>query len=255
MNVPGMKVLIVDDEPLAREGMALLLREEPSIAAISEARNGREAVRMIRADHPELVLLDVQMPEMDGFGVLREIGAELMPPVIFVTAHDQYAIKAFEVNAIDYLLKPVTRERCSQALARVRERIGAGADNQHVLSLLQTLAAPPRYLARVALRTAGRISFVNIEDIQFVQAAENYVQLNLGNARHLLHVPIATLEASLDPREFLRIHRSIIVNVKHVRELETGPHGEFIVVLLGGARLQSSRSYHEKIKAWAANPF
>jgi two-component system LytT family response regulator len=255
MNSPGMKVLVVDDEPLAREGMALLLREEPSIGAIAEARNGREAVRMIRADRPDLVLLDVQMPELDGFGVLKEIGAELMPPVIFVTAHDQYAIKAFEVNAIDYLLKPVTRERCSQALARVRERMGAGADNQHVLSLLQTLAAPPRYLARVALRAAGRISFVNIGDIQFVQAAENYVQLNLANARHLLHVPIATLEASLDPQEFLRIHRSVIVNVRHVRELETGPHGEYIVVLQGGARLQSSRSYHEKIKAWAANPF
>ncbi len=255
MNASGMKVLIVDDEPLAREGMALLLREEPSIGSIAEARNGREAVQMIRADRPDLVLLDVQMPEMDGFGVLRDIGAELMPPLIFVTAHDHYAIKAFEVNAIDYLLKPVTRERCSQALARVRERMGAGPDNQHVLSLLQTLAAPPKYLARVALRSAGRISFVNVEDIQFVQAAENYVQLNLGNTRHLLHVPIATLEASLDPREFLRIHRSIIVNVKHVRELETGPHGEFIVVLQGGARLQSSRSYHEKIKDWAANPF
>jgi two-component system LytT family response regulator len=210
---------------------------------------------MIRANRPDLVLLDVQMPEMDGFGVLKEIGAERMPPVIFVTAHDQYAIKAFEVNAIDYLLKPVTRERCSQALARVRERISQGADNQHVMSLLQQLAAPPQYLQRVALRSAGKIAFVNIEDILFVQAAENYVQLNLKASRHLLHVPIATLEASLDPQEFLRIHRSIIVNVRHVRELETGAHGEYIVVLQGGTKLQSSRSYHEKIKAWAANPF
>jgi two-component system, LytTR family, response regulator len=250
-----MNVLIVDDEPLAREGMVLLLREESSISAVAQARNGDEAVRMIRANRPDLVLLDVQMPEMDGFGVLREIGAEHMPPVIFVTAHDKYAIQAFEVNAIDYLLKPVTRERCSQALARVRERMGEGPDNRHVLSLLQTLAAPPQYLARVALRAAGKISFVGVEDIQYIQAAENYVQLNLGNARHLLHVPIATLEASLDPKDFLRIHRSIIVNVKHVKELETGPHGEYIVVLQGGARLQSSRSYHEKIKKWAANPF
>jgi two-component system LytT family response regulator len=250
-----MNVLIVDDEPLAREGMALLLKEEPSIASVVEARNGAEAVEAIRARRPDLVLLDVQMPEMDGFGVLKEIGAERMPPVIFVTAHDQYAIKAFEVNAIDYLLKPVTRERCSQALARVRERISQGADNQHVMSLLQQLAAPPRYLQRVALRSAGKIAFVSIEDILFVQAAENYVQLNLKASRHLLHVPIATLEASLDPQEFLRIHRSIIVNVRHVRELETGAHGEYIVVLQGGTKLQSSRSYHEKIKNWAANPF
>jgi two-component system LytT family response regulator len=250
-----MNVLIVDDEPLAREGMQLLLREEPSIAATTQARNGAEAVSMIRANRPDLVLLDVQMPEMDGFGVLKEIGAERMPPVIFVTAHDQYAIKAFEVNAIDYLLKPVTRERCSQALARVRERISQGADNQHVMSLLQQLAAPPRYLQRVALRSAGKIGFVNIEDILYVQAAENYVQINLKASRHLLHVPIATLEASLDPADFLRIHRSIIVNVRHVKELETGPHGEYIVVLQGGTKLQSSRSYHEKIKKWAANPF
>jgi two-component system LytT family response regulator len=250
-----MNVLIVDDEPLAREGMALLLRAEPGVASLAQARNGGEAVAMIRAHRPDLVLLDVQMPEMDGFGVLKEIGAERMPPVIFVTAHDQYAIKAFEVNAIDYLLKPVTGERCTQALARVRERISHGPDNRHVMSLLQQLAAPPQYLARVALRSAGKIAFVNIEEILYIQAAENYVQLNLKASRHLLHVPIATLEASLDPKDFLRIHRSLIVNVKQVRELETGPHGEYIVVLQGGAKLQSSRSYHEKIKSWAANPF
>lgn len=233
----------------------MLLREEPGMGSVVQARNGAEGVKLIRASRPDLVLLDVQMPEMDGFGVLKEIGAENMPPVIFVTAHDQYAIKAFEVNAIDYLLKPVTRERCSQALARVRERLGAGGDNRHVMSLLQTLADAPKYLARIALRSAGKISFVNIEDIQYVQAAENYVQLHLKASRHLLHVPIATLEASLDPAQFLRIHRSLIVNVKHVKELETGPHGEYIVVLQGGARLQSSRTYHEKIKRWAANPF
>src|SRR6188768_4426754 len=155
-----MNVLIVDDEPLARAGMRMLLEEEAAITSMGEARNGAEAVATIRAGRPDLLLLDVQMPEMDGFGVLKELGAEHIPPVIFVTAHDRYAIQAFEVNAIDYLLKPVTRERCSQALARVRERIGAGEDNRHVMSLLQQLAAPPKYLARVALRAAGKISFV-----------------------------------------------------------------------------------------------
>jgi two-component system LytT family response regulator len=251
-----MNVLIVDDEPLAREGMRMLLGEEPTIAGIAEARNGTEAVSMIRARRPDLVLLDVQMPEMDGFAVLKELGAEAMPPVIFVTAHDQYAIRAFEVNAIDYLLKPVTSERFQQALARVRERVSVqGLDNQHVRALLQQLAQPPRFLSRIALRAAGKISFVNVEDVLYVQAAENYVQLHLKASRHLLHVPIATLESSLDPEMFLRIHRSLIVNVRHVQELETGPHGEYIVVIKGGARLQSSRSYHDKIKKWAANPF
>ncbi len=251
----SMNVLIVDDEPLAREGLALLLKEDAGIGPVDEARNGAEAVEKIRAARPDLVLLDVQMPEMDGFGVLREVGGEGMPPVIFVTAFDRYAIQAFEVNAVDYLLKPVTRERFSQALERVRERIAAGADNQHMLSLLQQLAAPKKHLARIALRSAGKISFVNVEDILFAQAAENYVQLHLGSSRHLLHVPIATLEQSLDPERFLRIHRSLIVNVRYIAELETGPHGEYVVVLQGGARLQSSRTYHEKIKRWAANPF
>jgi two-component system, LytTR family, response regulator len=251
-----MNVLIVDDEPLAREGIALLLRDEASVTGMAQARNGAEAVAMIRRERPDLLLLDVQMPELDGFGVLEQLGADAIPPVIFITAHDKYAIQAFEVNAIDYLLKPVTRERFSQALGRVRERLSAqGGDNRHVVSLLQQLSAQPKYLQRIALRAGGRISFVGVEDILYVQAAENYVQLHLKNSRHLLHVPIATLESSLDPTMFLRIHRSLIVNLGHIRELETGPHGEYIVLLQGGARLQSSRSYHERIKQWAANPF
>ncbi len=160
MNVPGMNVLIVDDEPLAREGMRLLLEEEAGIASVSEARHGAEAVAMIRAGRPDLVLLDVQMPELDGFGVLRELGADAMPPVIFVTAHDEYAIRAFEVNAVDYLLKPVTRERFQQAMARVRERLTAqgGADNRHMRALLQQLvgtaqAPGARGLARLRARS------------------------------------------------------------------------------------------------------
>src|SRR6187551_1533836 len=160
-----MKVLIVDDEPLAREGIALLLRDEPSVTGMAQARNGVEAVAMIRAERPDLLLLDVQMPELDGFGVLKELGAEAIPPVIFITAHDKYAIQAFEVNAIDYLLKPVTRERFSQAIGRVRERLSAqGPDNRHVASLLQQLSAQPKYLQRIALRAGGRISFVGVED-------------------------------------------------------------------------------------------
>jgi two-component system LytT family response regulator len=138
----------------------------------------------------------------------------------------------------------------------VRERLSIqGTDNRHVVSLLQQLSLQPKHLSRIALRAGGRISFVGVEDILYVQAAENYVQLHLKGSRHLLHVPIATLESSLDPAMFLRIHRSLIVNLRHIQELETGPHGEYIVLLHGGARLQSSRGYHDKIKKWAANPF
>src|SRR3954454_5419024 len=151
-----LTALIVDDEPLARDGLRALLAEDPDVSTVFEAKNGREAVTAIIGRAPDLVFLDVQMPEMDGFSVAQEVGPERMPAVVFVTAHDQYAIRAFEINAIDYLLKPVTRERCAQALERVRERISSGADNQHVMSLLQQLAAPPRFLQRVAVRSAGR---------------------------------------------------------------------------------------------------
>jgi two-component system LytT family response regulator len=251
-----LKVLLVDDEPLAREGLRLLLDDMRTGASIDEAKNGREAVTLIRERRPDLVFLDVQMPEMDGFDVVREVSPDAMPAVVFVTAHDQYAIQAFEVNAIDYLLKPVTRERFAHTLSRARERLQAEARDSHqMISLLQSLAAPPRYLTRVAMRTAGRIGFVNVEELVWMQAAENYVQLHLRTARHMLHVPINTLEASLDPAMFLRIHRSLIVNVREIQELETGPHGEYVVVLKNGTRLSSGRTYHDKIKRWAANPF
>jgi two-component system, LytTR family, response regulator len=254
-----LRVLVVDDEPLAREGLRLLLDDIGAGAEVIEVRDGLEAVEAIRESRPDLVFLDVQMPEMDGFAVVREVGPQHMPAVVFVTAHDQYAIQAFEVNAIDYLLKPVMRERFAQTLARARERLhadgGGTGDNREMVSLLQSIAAPPKYLTRIAMRTAGRISFVNVDEILWMQAAENYVQLHLKHTRHMLHVPINTLESSLDPAMFLRIHRSFIVNVREIQELETGAHGEYVVVLKGGGQLGSGRTYHDKIKRWAANPF
>lgn len=253
-----LKALIVDDEPLARDGLRILLQEQPNIAHIAQARNGPEALTLIRTERPHIVFLDIQMPTMDGFAVIKEVGVEAMPAVVFVTAHDQYAIQAFEFNAIDYLLKPVTGERFSHTLERVRTRLGIqDVDHQQTIALLEMMASRPKYLTRVALRTAGRIFFVNVEEIAWIQAAENYVQLHLQNPSpgHLLHVPINTVEASLDPAMFMRIHRSLIVNTQHIKELNTGSHGEFIVKLKNGACLQSSRTYHEKIKRWAANPF
>ena len=250
--------LIVDDEPLAREGLRMLLAEDAEVTAIHEAKDGREAVAAIRALRPDLVFLDVQMPEMDGFGVVAEVGADGMPAVVFVTAHDRYAIQAFEINAIDYLLKPVTGERFRQALARAKERLnvspGEGASRQ-ILSLLETIASPPRYLKRLAVRSAGKTVFVDVNDIDWIEAAENYVQLHAGRAGHLIHVTMNTLEKSLDPETFVRIHRSVIVNVQRIKELQPALHGEYAITLANGVRLQSGRAYNAKRRALAENPF
>ena len=250
-------VLLVDDEPLAREGLRLLLVRDPEIGAIHDAKSGHEAVAAIREWRPGLVFLEVQMPEMDGFGVVREIGAEQMPAVVFVTAHDQYAIQAFEINAIDYLLKPVTEERFAKALARVKARLGARGDdtNRQILSLLETMASPSRYLKRLAVRSGGKTILVDVVEIDWIEAAENYVQLHTSRGNHLVHVTMATVEKSLDPGIFLRIHRSVIVNVTRIRELQAVMHGEYAITLASGARLQSGRNYSEKLKALAGNPF
>ncbi|MFZ0592405.1 MAG: LytTR family DNA-binding domain-containing protein [Bryobacteraceae bacterium] len=253
-----LTTLIVDDEPLAREGLSMLLSLDPEISAIHEAKNGREAVLAIRNARPDLVFLDVQMPEMDGFAVVKEVGAEQMPAVVFVTAHDQYAIQAFEVNAIDYVLKPVTEERFARALERVKARIRprSGDDtSRHIISLLETIASPRRYLKRLAVRTAGKTMFVDIEDVDWIEAAENYVQLHAGRAGHLVHVAMNTLEKSLDPEMFARIHRSLIVNLRRIKEMQPALHGEYVITLENGVRLQSGRVYNEKVKALSANPF
>jgi len=250
--------LLVDDEPLAREGLRMLLSGDPDVVAIHEAKNGREAVDSIRSLRPDLVFLDVQMPEVDGFAVVREVGADRMPAVVFVTAHDKYAIQAFEINAIDYLLKPVTAERFGAALARAKTRLSpasAGDANRQILSLLETIASPRHALKRLAVRSAGKTVFVDVDEIDWIEAAENYVQLHAGRAEHLLHVTMNALEKSLDPDIFLRIHRSVIVNVRRIKELQPVMHGEYVITLANGVRLQSGRNYNDKLKALTANPF
>jgi two-component system, LytTR family, response regulator len=250
--------LIVDDEPLAREGLRLLLSQDPEVAVIREARNGREGAAAIRDARPDLVFLDVQMPEMDGFAVIREVGAERMPPVVFVTAHDRFAIQAFEINAVDYLLKPVTEERFTQALARAKARLYSspeGDASRQIICLLESLATPRRYLKRLAVRSAGKTVFVDLQDVDWMEAAENYVQLHAGRANHLLHVAMNALERSLDPEMFLRIHRSIIVNIGRIKDLQAGTHGEYVITLHSGVRLHSGRTYSEKLRTMSANPF
>ena len=250
--------LIVDDEPLAREGLRMWLGTDPDVSSIQEAKDGREAVAAIRNASPDLVFLDVQMPEMDGFSVVHEIGADRMPAVVFVTAHDQHAIQAFEINAIDYLLKPLTEERFTQALARAKTRLQARPShdaNRQIIGLLETIVCPRRYMKRLAVRSAGKTVFVDVDDIDWIDAAENYVQLHCGKTVHLLHAPMNTLDKSLDPQTFLRIHRSTIVNVGRIKDLQPGVHGEYVLTLRSGVRLQSGRTYQEKLRALTANPF
>jgi two-component system, LytTR family, response regulator len=253
-----LTTLIVDDEPLAREGLRMLLARDPDIAVISEARNGREAVERIQSERPDLVFLDVQMPDLDGFGVIRELGGDQLPHIIFVTAHDKYAIQAFEINALDYLLKPVTADRFTKALERAKSRLLSPPlpqTNQRILSLLETIASPRKYLRRLAVRSGGKTMFVDVEDIEWMQAAENYVELHSDRSPQLLHVTMNTLERSLDPELFVRVHRSLIVNVSRVVELQPSLHGEYAITMASGVRLQSGRLYSDKVRALTANHF
>lgn len=252
-----MKVLIADDEPLARDGLRILLGGETGVQAVFEARNGREAVTTIRQESPDLVLLDIQMPRLDGMAVVEAVGPEKMPAVIFVTAHDQYAIQAFEMSAVDYLLKPVTEERFRLAFRRAAKRMGTVADDstRQMLSLLETIANPRRHLTRLAIPAGDKTLFLSVDEVEWFEAAENYVRIHAGAAAYLLHVPLNTLEAALDPAAFLRIHRSTIVNVSSIKQLWTSTHGQYIVELQSGRRLPSGRTYGERIRAVMGNPF
>jgi two-component system LytT family response regulator len=197
-----LRVLVADDEPLAREGLKLLLGRQPQVQSISEARNGREAIAVIREQQPDLVVLDVQMPRTDGFAVVDAIGAERMPPLIFVTAHDQYAIRAFEIAAIDYLLKPVTKERFALAFKRALGKLqGVPREEgtRQVVAMLGAVANPPRQLERFAVRSGERTIFVPVDEVEWIEAFQNYVRLHAGTANHLLHVPMNTIEGVLDP--------------------------------------------------------
>ena len=250
-----MKVLIVDDEPLARDGIRMMLGSD---SYALEARNGREAVAKIRDEQPDLVFLDIQMPRMDGFAVVEAVGAGRMPAVIFVTAHDAYAIRAFEISAVDYLLKPVTEQRFRIAFERARKRLSATTPEEstrQMLTVLDAIANPPHYLSRLAIRSGDRTIFLGVDDVEWIEAEQNYVCVHAGQAAHLLHIPMNTMETSLDPGRFLRIHRSYIVNLRHVKQLFTLAHRQYIVELISGQRLQSGRTYGDKIRAKLSNPF
>jgi two-component system LytT family response regulator len=247
-----IRALIVDDEPLARERIRTLLAEEPDVEIVGECSDGREAVDAIRRLEPDLVFLDVQMAEMDGFAVLDEIGPEHIPAVIFVTAYDRHALRAFEVHALDFLLKPFDRERFGRALQRIKDHLqyaSPGVLNRRILSLLEDLKRPqPGYVERLALKTGGRVSFIKADEIDWIEGEGNYARLHVAKQSHLIRETMNQLEARLDPARFLRIHRSTIVNTERIKEIQPLFNGAYGVLLKDGTRLTLSRGYRERLK-------
>ena len=248
-----LKVVIADDEPLARERLRQLLEAEPGIDIVAECATGTETVLAIQKERPDLVLLDVCMPEMDGFDVIQTLGADHLPAIIFVTAHDRFALRAFEANAADYLLKPFDRDRFRKALGRGRERIKRNAPSHsmaEVMDLLRGLKKSSKIATRFAIRLGGRIVVVKPEEIEWIQGAGNYSELHVGPAVHLLRGSLAELEEQLSPARFIRISRSIIVNVDQIRELRPKSHGDYVVVLRDGKMLSATRNHREKLLRW-----
>jgi two-component system, LytTR family, response regulator len=243
-----LRAIIVDDEALARRRIRRLLRGEPDIEIIAECADGQAALTEIAVGRPGLVLLDVQMPELDGFEVVRRLPQSALPDVIFITAFDRYAIRAFDVHAIDYLLKPVTRERLRVALDRARERIGRRARDSGLVAFVEELKNRARCLARVAVRSRGRIVLVPVEAIDWIEAADNYVTLHTGGREYILRETLASLERQLDPQRFVRIHRSTLVQIDRIAELHPATHGDVVVRLRDGTELALSRTWRERLE-------
>lgn len=235
-GTPKIRALLVDDEPLARSNLAVLLRLDPEIEIVSECGSGQEGLQQIRSQKPDLVFLDVQMPECDGFDVLELLGNDLPLAIVFVTAYDQYAVRAFEAGALDYLLKPFDNARFDRALGRAKERILAGKDL-------------PRKIDRLPIKSSGQVLFLKIPEIDWIEAADYYACLHVGAKTHLLRRSMSELEHDLDPAAFCRIHRSTIVNLDRVRTLKLGEDGEYEVLLESGTSLRMSRGYRKQLQS------
>jgi two-component system, LytTR family, response regulator len=247
-----IRTLIVDDEPLGRERIRTLLGDDAEIEVVGECSDGKQAVAAIERTGPDLVYLDVQMPEMDGFAVLDSIASERMPAIIFVTAYDRYAVQAFEVHALDYLLKSFDRDRFQAALRRAKEQIRCSREgiwNERLTGLLEDLQARQKHLTRLVIRSAGRIFFLRVKEIDWLEAADNYVRIHVGRESHLVRETLQSLEGRLDPSIFLRIHRSTLVNLDRIQELQPLFHGDYVVKLLDGTELSLSRTYRERLAA------
>jgi len=243
------QVLIVDDEPLTRERLRQLVEAEPGLELAGECTNGREAVDAVRKARPDLLFLDVQMPELDGFGVLEELAGERLPAVIFVTAHDRFALRAFEVHAVDYLLKPFDKDRFQTALRRALDRLKRddGGLARQISALVADLRPAAKSPERLAVKTGGRVLMLKLDEIDWIESADNYVSLHIGSQEHLHRETMSALEARLPPEKFLRISRSTIVNVDRIKELQPLFHGEYVVILRNGTRLTLSRTYRDRL--------
>ena len=246
-----IRVLLVDDEPLAREMLREMLQGDPQVAIVGESCNGREALAAIRAETPDLIFLDVQMPEVGGFEVLASLGQGEMPYVIFVTAYDQYAVRAFEVQALDYLLKPFDQERFDVSWQRAKAQLlrdQNGGMDQRILTLLEELKVGKNFLERLVIKAGGRIYFLETSEIDWIEAEGNYVSVHSGKKSHLLRETISSLESQLDPKKFVRIHRSSIVRLDFIQELQPWFHGEYRVILQDGTQLTLSRNHRDKLQ-------
>jgi two-component system LytT family response regulator len=250
-----VRAVIADDEPLARTKLRLLLDSEAQIKVVAECHNGTQTLAAIRSCRPDLLLLDIQMPDLDGFQVLSEISPKEMPVVIFTSAYDQYAIRAFEAHALDYLLKPFDQSRLHQAVERARLELRKSRDREithRILDLLSQVKsekqAVPEFDTRLVIKTKGRIVFLNVDEIDWVEAAANYVRLNVGKESYLFRETISGTSERLNPSQFIRIHRSMIVNVRKIKELIPVNSGEYVVVLKSGKELSCSRGYRANVQ-------
>lgn len=253
MTTPATKirVLLVDDEALAREMIREMLESDRDAEIIGECINGEEAITAIKEHAPDLIFLDVEMPEASGFKVLENVKNGHMPHVIFVTAYDQYAVRAFEVHALDYLLKPFDRERFEASWQRAKEQIlkeKSGRLDERILTLLEELKAESKYLERLVIKAGGRVFFLEAGEIDWIEAEGNYVSVHSGKKSHLLRETISSLEAQLDPKKFRRVHRSSIVQLDKIKELQPWFHGEYRIILHSGAQLMLSRNYRENLQ-------
>jgi two-component system LytT family response regulator len=255
--VNKIRALVVDDEPIARERVLSLLHQEEDVEVVAECGDGAQAVSAIQHHTPDLIFLDVQMPGLDAFGVIQAIGAERMPTVIFITAYDEYALRAFEVHALDYLLKPFGRDRFRETLKHARaslERRRAGDLGRRLLALVNDIKPEAPKLDRLVVKSGGRVFFLRTDDLDWIEAAGNYVRLHVGQDGHLLRETMNSIEARLNPETFFRIHRSHIVNIERIKELQPWFNGEYVVILRNGTRLTLSRGYREKLQERLGKP-
>ena len=245
-----IRAVVVDDEPLARKRIQDLLRQDAEIQVVGECGSGSAAIEMLERTKPDLMFLDVQMPEVDGFELVEAIEGRV-PAVVFVTAYDKYALRAFDAQAVDYLLKPFNEGRFQQALQRAKDKIGRGNGSQmnaELVSLLKDVQAGRRPTERLVIKSGGRVLFLKASEIDYVEAAGNYLNLYVGKETHLIRETMQSLESRLDPDRFLRIHRSTIVNLERIKELQPWFGGEYVVILRDGRKLTLSRTYRARVQ-------